>query len=95
MRIPVKQIIFSFKQTGSVGKTASLLGLSRPTIYRWLKRARTARGVLKWRGLKRKSTKPKTIHYKLVPGLTLRIVATKEIKHFGAKKLKGYLKLSV
>lgn len=93
MRIPVKQIIITFKETGSVSKTASHLGVSRPTIYRWVKRGRRLSGTISWINLKRKSTKPKTIHHKIVYGPALKILSTKQTKHFGAKKLKSYLKL--
>lgn len=95
MRIPVKQIILTFKQTGSVGKTALLLGISRPTVYRWILRGRTLFGTVTWRKVGRKSTRPKTIHHKLIFPLTERILSAKSVKHFGAKKLKRYLKLSL
>ena len=95
MRIPVKQIILTFKQTGNVRKTALLLGVSRPTVYRWVLRGRTMFGAITWKGIGRKSTRPKTIYHKLIYPLTEKIISTKSTKHFGAKKLKMYLKLSL
>lgn len=95
MRIPVKQIIIAFKNTHSISQTASLLGVSRPTVYRWIKRGKRLSGAISWRKLARKSTKPKVIRHKVGPSLALQIVSTKQTKHFGAKKLKRYLKLSL
>ena len=95
MRIPVKQIILSFKQTGSATKTASTLGISRPTVYRWVRRGRKLSGIISSQKLFRKSTKQRVIHYKIISPIASRILATKEVKHFGAKKLKHYLKLSL
>lgn len=93
MRIPVKQIIVTFKTVNSVSKTASLLEISRPTIYHWLKRGKRLSGAISWYKLHRRSTKPKTIHYRIIPSIASRIVTAKETKHYGAKKLKRYLKI--
>jgi putative transposase len=95
MRIPVKQIIVTFKSTNNVSQTASLLGISRPTVYRWIKRGRRLSGTISWHLLERKSTKPKAIHHKIISPLALKILSAKQAKHFGAKKLKRYLKLSL
>lgn len=95
MRVPVKQIINTLKLTGSVSQTAKLLGISRPTVYRWKLRGTSLLGNLKWKGVKRKSTRPKTIHHKLIPPLTEKVIFTKSTRHFGAKKLARYLKLSI
>ncbi len=95
MRVPVKQIIITFKQTGSISKTALILGISRPTVYRWLKRGKKLSGIISSQKLSRKSTRPKVIHYKIISSVASEIVAVKEKKHFGAKKLKRYLKLSI
>lgn len=95
MRIPVKQIIQTYKEIGSVGKTASLLGVSRPTIYRWLIRGRTTRNKLRYRGVFRHSTRPKTVYYKLSIPLREQIVSLKETEHFGARKIARVLGLSV
>lgn len=62
MRVKPKLIIATLNKGSSVFETASLLGIHRSTVYRWIKRARTYRGRLTSRSLARKSTKPKTIH---------------------------------
>lgn len=95
MRIPVKQIIKTYKLTGNVIQTAKLLGLSRPTIYRWRLRDTSVLGHLKWRGVKRKSTRPKTIHYKLNSAQRETILQLKDSHHFGARKLKHVTKISL
>jgi len=95
MRVPVKQIIITFKSTNSISKTASLLGISRPTVYRWVRRGKRVSGVISWHKLARKSTKPRVIHRKIVSSLAIMIITTKEVKHYGAKKLKRYLKISL
>ena len=95
MRIPVKQIITTFKSTGSVSKTAFLLGISRPTVYRWLLRGRTTRGYIHYRGLFRRSTRPKTILQKLSIPAREQIFQLKQTEHFGARKIASILGLPV
>lgn len=87
MRIPVKQIIQTFKITNSVSRTSSLLGISRPTVYRWLLRGKTAQGYIRYRGVSRHSTKPKTIHHKLSTSVREQIFQLKQTEHFGARKI--------
>lgn len=95
MRVPVKDIISTLKLTGSVTVTASLLGVSRPTVYRWKLRGTSIRGGLIWRKVKRKSTKPRHLHYKLTGPLKEKILALKEKKHIGARKIHYRLGLSI
>jgi len=95
MRVAIKDIVVTFKKIGSISKTAKLLGISRPTVYRWLKRGRVgSRETIIFRGLKRKSTKPKTIYQVLSSQLRREIIMSQEKYHFGPKKLKHYLKLN-
>jgi len=95
MRVAIKDIVLSFKESGNVTQTAKLLGISRPTVQRWLKRSKVgARETYIFKGLKRKSTKPKTIH-KVVNAIQRQeIVLYQQKYHFGPKKLKAYLKLN-
>lgn len=93
MRVLIKDIILTFKKTGNVSETASSLGVSRPTVYRWLLCGKSFYGKLKWRGLKRKSTKPKITHFKLTSSQKLEILATYEASHLGARKIAYLLKL--
>lgn len=94
MRVPVKQIIKTLKLTGSASQTAKILGISRPTVYRWKLRGTSVMGNLTWKGVKRKSTRPKTIHSLLDSSQKQRILQCKETHHLGAKKTKWILKLS-
>lgn len=88
-RVEVKEIIFSFKENGSVSVTAKSLGISRSTVYRWIRRAKSIhnRLHLSTRGLKRKSTRPKILHYKLSVFEAEQLIAIRERKHLGARKL--------
>jgi len=94
MRVKPKLIIATLNKGSSVFETASLLGIHRSTVYRWIKRARTYRGRLTSRGLARKSTKPKTIH----SALSLReidlIIQERKKKKAMAEKIIKKLNLS-
>lgn len=93
MRVPIRQIIFTYKELGNVTKTAKALGISRMTVYRWIRKAQTDRKTLSTRGLQRKSTKPRLIHTKLTIQEKLDIIKLSNITHIGARKLKLTLKL--
>lgn len=98
MRTPIQKIITVLKETGNVTKTARLLALSRSTIYRWRKKARRIygyRNFLSWQGLKRQSTRPHQINYKLPLSQKAEILLLRNKRHFGAKKIGFYLNLSV
>lgn len=95
MRVIIKEIISAYKRTGNASATASLLGIHRTTVYRWLIRGKSVTGYFKWRGVKRKSTKPHTIHYKLSIPMREEILSLKNKKHIGAKKLQYRLHLPI
>ncbi len=60
MRVKPKQIIKTLKSCGfKFGATASILGINRTTVHRWWKKYKSSSNK---RTLKRKSTRPKTIH---------------------------------
>lgn len=89
-RVEIKEIILSFKETGSVSGTARSLNISRSTVYRWLKRSKSHSRYTNsyvFQGLGRKSTKPKTIHYKLSSLEIEELVKIRNRKHVGARKL--------
>lgn len=91
MRKPIKEIILTFKITGNVSLTAKVLGISRPTVYRWILRGTTTRGYVKYIGIKRESTRPKIIHHKLSLALKEQILQIKETRHFGSRKIRYFL----
>lgn len=72
-----------------VSDTAKQLGISRSTVYRWAKRAKGIHNRLHIasRGLKRLSTRPKTIHYKISIFEAEDLIKIREKKHIGARKL--------
>ena len=41
MRISPRKLIFSFKELGNVSQVAKMFGVSRMTVYRWVKRSKT------------------------------------------------------
>jgi len=41
MRISPRELIFSFKELGNVSQVAKMFGVSRMTVYRWVKRSKT------------------------------------------------------
>lgn len=93
MRIAPKQIIRTYKHTGSVSTTAQLLGISRMSVYRWLDRARTARGTYSERHLHRFSTRPKTIQCRLTLQEQSAIMKLRKETGYAAIKLKEALGL--
>lgn len=98
MRKSIQEIITTLKTTGSVTQTARLLGITRNTVYRWKKKARRVYGYkhfLSWQGLKRQSTRPHKPNYKLPLSQKGKIIILRNKRHFGAKKIRLYLKLSV
>ncbi len=92
-RIKIKDIIFSYRVTGSVSKTAQELGVSRWTVQRLIKRARTGYGTFSTRNLKRGSTRPHLIFTKLKGQEKVDILNLANITHLGARKLKLLLNL--
>ena len=95
MRVKPTSIIQSFKRNElDVNKTASELGIHRSTVYRWIKRARTYRRMLV-SNIKRKSTKPKTIHFALSPQQKNEVIRARKIKGATAEKIVKKLSLPV
>lgn len=96
MRVSVKTIIQTYLRLGKVSDTASELRVSRPTVYRWLKRGKKKyqRGYM-WRGVRRQSTRPKYIKRKITVVQEIQILKTQDTFHWGAKKLKPNLKLEL
>lgn len=87
-RVAIKNIILSYKKTGSFALTAKELGISRWTVKRWVKRGKTLSwGYIKWKGLLRKSTRPHTVYRVISPKLESEIVDLRKQEHVGAKKL--------
>ncbi|MGH9987081.1 MAG: integrase core domain-containing protein [Nitrososphaeraceae archaeon] len=97
MRVKPYLIVRTFKRCYSVSSTARLLGISRLTVYRWLKRARSPLKQIQYseRNLRRKSTCPHRIHRLLSPQEESAIITLREEKGYTAEKIKYVLKLSV
>lgn len=97
MRVKPYLIIRTFKQRCSVSSTARMLGISRLTVYRWLKRARSPLKQVGYseRNLKRHSTRPRRIHRLLSPQEESAIISLREKKGYTADKIKHILKVSV
>lgn len=96
-RVSIKEIIQSYREMeGNITQTARLLGISRLTVGRWIKRGKTfSWGYVKWQGLIRKSTKPHQVFFKLSLKDQEKIINLKRTEHLGARKLKNLLSLNV
>lgn len=96
MRLKLKTIILAFKRNQlNAHLTASKLGIHKTTVYRWVKKATVRPGVFSSKNLKRKSTKPKTIHsYQFTPTQKVDIQNLRHNKGWMAIKINKHLKLS-
>lgn len=96
MRIDPEIIIKRLKENnGSVRKTAQELSISPGTVIYWRKKAKTGSYLnLKFRGLKRRSTKPKNTRITTINAADQDGITTlRREKGFCAIKIKGILKL--
>ena len=94
MRIKPKEIIRSFKETGSVPQVASRLGIHRTTVYRWLKRARSIWSKHLRENTHRHSTRPHRIHSALTSTDRLAIERERLAHGTAAIKIQHVLRLS-
>lgn len=77
--------------------TANILGIHRSTVYRWVKKARSPSGykvVLRYKHLKKASTRPKTGYTALSTTQKADILALRSRKQYSSEKIKRILKLS-
>lgn len=96
MRVKPKDIILTLKRSGfSVDKTAKTLGIHRTTVWRWKRKATVRPGVLSSKNLRRKSTRPKNIKYKLTNKQRVDIESLRKNKGYDAAKIKVKLSLDV
>lgn len=97
MRVKPREIILSFKKhQGKVARVVKELGIHRSTVYRWLKKARvTTPSRFSSRGLKRQSTKPKTIKRALLRVDKVKIEAVRKQFGWDADKITAHLRLTV
>lgn len=97
-RVAIKEIILSFRLTNNASLTAMELGISRWTVYRWIKRGRsisqgyTPRYI--HQGIKRKSTRPHKIHRALSLKQESAIILFRKRKKYTAEKVRYILGLS-
>jgi len=80
-----------------VSQTGRELGISRMTVYRWIKRGKSISQYTPtyiYQGLKRKSTKPHTIHKALSLKEESAIISLRKEEGYAAVKLKHELSLS-
>lgn len=94
-RVSIKEIIEGYKETeGNITQASNLLGISRHTIKRWVKRGTSLYGNITFRGIQRKSTRPHKTHFKLSLDQQKEIIDLKQVEHLGAKKLKHILSIN-
>lgn len=94
MRQKPKEIICSFKQTGSVKETAQLLGINKTTVYRWIRRSRSGWSNYLRENIHRKKTTPKNIKYGLSTTERIRIRELRLQRGWDTRKIKYVLKLN-
>jgi IS30 family transposase len=95
MRIKPYLIIRTLKHSGSVATTANELGISRMTVYRWMRKARNMQGTFSEKGLRRKSTRPHHLQSGLTHDQKLQIVQLREKTGYSAVKIRGELGLVI
>jgi transposase InsO family protein len=96
MRVNPKEIVKTFLSTHwCYQQTAQHLGIHVSTVYRWITKARKANGKVRMYKLRRKSTRPHTIHYALTPYQESAIIQLRRKKGYTAEKIKGRLQLTV
>lgn len=99
MRIKPRIIIKTWKQCHEdVTQAAKELGIHRVTVWRWVQKGKTSSqselGYVSSRNVRRKSTKPHTIHYAISPQEESGIIKLREKEGYAAVKLKHELSLS-
>lgn len=88
-RVEPKSIIQTYKKLKSTSLTARKLGISRNTVKTWVIRARYPyTRKLSSRNLKRKSTRPKTIHRKLDTVSEIQLVELRKSMRFNIDQSK-------
>lgn len=96
-QVAIKGIIRSYVRTRNANQTARELGISRWSVYRWIKRynslSKTAK-IYMVLGLQRQSTRPHTIHKKLSPSEESAIISFRKQKKYTAQKVAYLLSLS-
>lgn len=92
-RPSIKEIIATFRAIGgNKTQTARALNISRSTVQRWIKRCHSFSSIVKWKGVKRCSTRSKTIYCALTYEQQLTIVKLREAKGYTAAKIKQILR---
>ncbi len=94
MRKTIKEVIDAFKEYGNYSEAARSLEIDRRTVKRWVFKAKQPWGTYQWRGLKRGSTRPKTIHKLLNPSEEDQVIRQREKTGSDATKLKYEMRKS-
>lgn len=91
-RKEINEIVETWKECGgNYYEAAQRLGIDRRTVCKWIKRGRQPWGYVRWKGLKRESTTPKSPCRTLSKGDEQRIVALRKETSFCAEKLRVLL----
>lgn len=84
---------------GNIAQAAKELGIHRVTVWRWVRKAKSGSrsriGYLSSTNLKRKTTRPRTIHYAVSAEQKSAIIKLRKQKRYTAEKIKKKLSLSM
>lgn len=96
MRVKPREIILTYKRFGNKAyEAANQLGIHPATVYRWVRRARSAYGNVSSKNLKRKSTSPETIHrHEFTSSQRIKIETLRDQKGWMAGKIIKHLNLT-
>lgn len=96
-RVAIKEIIISYRRTRNAVVTAKELGISRWTVYRWVKKGTSIAGYTKtyrYQGIERHSTRPRHVKRALSLKEESAIISLRQRKPYTAEKVKYLLHLS-
>jgi len=95
MRVKQKILFLNIREEVKQLLPQNNLRIHRSTVYRWIRKARVRPGIISSRNLKRKSTKPKTIHrYQFTSCQKIEIENLRCQKGWIAKKIVKHLNLA-
>jgi len=86
-RKDIREIIEIWRECGgNASEAARRLGIDRRTVSRWVERGRQPWGFVRWRGIQRLSTAPRTRRRALTPEEVVEVLAWRRRTHYCREK---------